>query len=429
MNQNQQKVIDEWINTSNYVYNKTLEKIKSGLKPNFMNLRDLLVTNNTKKNTSVYTDFNESITLLKLKRKQAETQIEKDNISENIKKINQDRRDAVKKVKGCKNEEVNEWELYTPKEVRACAVKEVCSAYKSGFSNLKHGTIKHFNLEYRKKTKQNKCVNIPSCFVSLELINNKEYIRLAPTFFETNDCLFLINKRKKNKTFTIEHDCKIVKQKNKYWLIVPIDLKIKEKTKPKNYCGVDPGVRTFLTTFGNNNSCEYKHNKDLLNKLNNKIIMMKNRVNVYFGTKYGNYKKSRIRKKAYTKCDEKKINIVNELHWKSINDLLLHNDVILYGDIKSHDIVRTSTNKHLKRSFNDLKFYKYKTRLLYKASVENKIVLPINETYTTQTCSFCGHIYKPECSKVYNCVNCNKKIDRDMNASKNILMKGIISSL
>ena len=98
-------------------------------------------------------------------------------------------------------------------------------------------------------------------------------------------------------------------------------------------------------------------------------------------------------------------NIVDELHWKSINDLLKNNDVIYYGDIKSHDIVsnKNNKNKSLKRSFNDLKFYQFKTRLLYKASIENKNVYTINEAYTTQTCSCCGNVYKPECSKIYNC--------------------------
>ena len=30
------------------------------------------------------------------------------------------------------------------------------------------------------------------------------------------------------------------------------------------------------------------------------------------------------------------------------------------------------------------------------------------------------------CSKMYDCKNCELKIDRDINASKNILMKGIM---
>ena len=55
MNKQQQLIIDDWINTSNYIYNKTLEKIKNGHKINFNNLRDLLVTDNTKKYSKLKT--------------------------------------------------------------------------------------------------------------------------------------------------------------------------------------------------------------------------------------------------------------------------------------------------------------------------------------------------------------------------------------
>ena len=45
----QKNVLQEWFNTSNYVYNKTVQCINDGHKVNFKDLRDLLVTNNTKK--------------------------------------------------------------------------------------------------------------------------------------------------------------------------------------------------------------------------------------------------------------------------------------------------------------------------------------------------------------------------------------------
>ena len=155
----------------------------------------------------------------------------------------------------------------------------------------------------------------------------------------------------------------------------------------------------------------------MLDKLNKEII--------YLQTKTGRTK--RIRKKALTKRHEKKINIIDDLHWKTINDLLKNNDIIFYGDIKSHDIIKKSSNKNLKRSFNDLKFYKFKERLKYKAEVENKLVVITNEAYTTKTCSFCGNIYDPKNNKIYTCFTCNKIFDRDVNAAKNILMKGLLS--
>ena len=55
---NQQKtIIDEWINTSRYVYNKTIQLINKGHPIDHFQLRDKLVTENTKKNNKEYKDF------------------------------------------------------------------------------------------------------------------------------------------------------------------------------------------------------------------------------------------------------------------------------------------------------------------------------------------------------------------------------------
>lgn len=95
---------------------------------------------------------------------------------------------------------------------------------------------------------------------------------------------------------------------------------------------IDPGVRTFLTSFGNNGVVEYKQNKDLLQKLNKKIDLLRS---------------YRTKKRYKYKIEERKENIINEIHWKSINDILKRNDYVFFGDIKSHDIVKKSKNKFL----------------------------------------------------------------------------------
>jgi transposase len=48
----------------------------------------------------------------------------------------------------------------------------------------------------------------------------------------------------------------------------------------KNYCGIDLGVRTFMTSFGNNNYVEYNHNKIKLDKLNKEIDILTNKTHV-----------------------------------------------------------------------------------------------------------------------------------------------------
>jgi putative transposase len=101
-------------------------------------------------------------------------------------------------------------------------------------------------------------------------------------------------------------------------------------------------------------------------------------------------KRKRRRKKHFNKIEKRKEDLVNNLHWDFINHLLKNNDVVYYGDIKSHDIVKNGKNKVLNQAFNDLKFYQLKQRLLYKAYIYGKKVIVVPEQYTTKTCSCCG---------------------------------------
>jgi putative transposase len=448
LTQNQRKIVDEWITTSNYVYNKTVACINNGSPVNFQSLRDKLVTANTKKGNKEYQDITNNIkqlgnakyelskkiktlqtnhkgiiiaknaNLMTSNQEQIKISIEQLSKLENtIKDEKIKLRTTAKQLKSAKNDTILEWELNTPKEVRAGAVNDVCKAYKTGYANLKSGNIKFFNVGFRKKTNVNKCVLIPKNFIK----NKSGTIQIAPDFFK-DGCYFKMGKKtiKKHLNLEINHDSRLVKQRNEYWLIVPIPVIIQEKTKPVNYCGIDPGVKTFLTVFGNNGCMEYKHNESLLKKLNDKIKMLKDK---------RQKKPTRISKRRITKVETRKENLINELHWKTINDILNTNDFIFYGNIKSHDIVKNGKNKVLNTNMNDLKFYKFKQRLEFKSIEKNKQLYKVNEAFTTQTCSFCGNKYKPGLSRVYECVNCKRKIGRDVNAAKNILMKGIQTNI
>ena len=124
----------------------------------------------------------------------------------------------------------------------------------------------------------------------------------------------------------------------------------------------------------------------------------------------------------------KKNHLVDKLHWDVINDLLSYSDVIYLGDIKSHNIVKRGKNTSLNGSINDLKFYQLKQRLLYKAGLEGKRVYLVKENYTSKTCSSCGVQSDVGKSKVFKCSSCCMITGRDMNASKNMILKGIFRS-
>ena len=121
----------QWFDTSNAVYNKTVQWINDNRRGNFYELRDKFVTHETRKTNGEYE-------LLKQQLAAAET-----------KEARQEVKRALKALVRSVNPLVEEWELETPKDIRAGAVKLVCSAYKSAMSNFRAGNIKCFNMGFR----------------------------------------------------------------------------------------------------------------------------------------------------------------------------------------------------------------------------------------------------------------------------------------
>ena len=440
----QKKKLDEFIDTSRYVYNRTLEHINNGHKINFMDLRDLLVTDHTKKYYPEYKEYDESINQLKRLKVDASTETIKD-INEQIKTINTQRRNAMKKFKYKKNDMIHSFEIKTPKNIRANAVKQCCDAHKAGFSNLKNGNIKHFHMNYKKKKD-----SIQTIELSPELISIKDNtIKICPGIFDNP--ILKIDKhnnklKRKLKDLQIENNVDIQRKTSGSEVGYYIFICVKTNPVPtKNLvlnrvCGVDPGVRTLATVYSHSmsnhetNISEYKalnkKNVDLLAKYNKKIDSLKRNKSIPKLKKNKNRKNlskpKRIRKKHINKLDKKKVDYTNRLHWEFINDIVSKNDIIYFGDIKSHGIVKNGYNHTLNRCFNDLKFHVLKQRLIYKASIQGKQVILVPEHYTTKTCSCCGLINETVGSKhVFNCSKCNLKTGRDMNASKNMMLKGL----
>ena len=270
VNAKQRQVFNEWFNTSNYVYNKTVSFINNydneeKKSINFYKLRDKFVTENTKKNNDEYITLQNNMKLYKEEKKNQQKNLLKipKNDTVNIEKLKlliltaedkyQEEKEKLrvdkKSMKSSKNDEIREWETNTPKHIRGGAVDDVCKAYKTANANLKLGHIKHFTIGFRKKKEPNKCLLLPKVLIK----NKNGILSIAPTFLKSDSKISMGKKTiKKHRNVVIEHDCRLVKQKNIFWVIIPIPVEITDKKSPINYCGVDPGIKTFMTCFGNN---------------------------------------------------------------------------------------------------------------------------------------------------------------------------------
>ena len=101
-----------------------------------------------------------------------------------------------------------------------------------------------------------------------------------------------------------------------------------------------------------------------------------------------------------------------------------------YGLIVVEDLhtSRMVHNHCLAKSIADAAWSQFFDKLSHKAEEAGRVFLKVNPAYTSQTCSACGHRQNmPLSERTFRCPCCHLSIDRDLNASKNILRVGLYS--
>ena len=87
----------------------------------------------------------------------------------------------------------------------------------------------------------------------------------------------------------------------------------------------------------------------------------------------------------------------------------------------------TRSAKPTHRSISDVAWNEFVNQLKYKAEEAGSSVVMIDPKNTTKACSFCGKLTAKDLSDRIHSCSCGLEIDRDLNASKNILRLGLQS--
>lgn len=70
--------------------------------------------------------------------------------------------------------------------------------------------------------------------------------------------------------------------------------------------------------------------------------------------------------------------------------------------------------------------YRFKCHLKQAASRRDVVVVDVNESYTSKTCTSCGFVHeKLGGSKIFKCPNCGHKHDRDWGGARNIFIRAL----
>lgn len=352
---NQKKLFKKWIGTSRYVYNRALNAVKeNGEKINFFELRNKYVTS---KNNSL----------------------------------------------------VSEWELETPKDIRAEAINDMTKAFKTAMSNLKNNNIEKFNLQYRSKKKESS-ISIPHSAIKINNGNMYIYKSYTKEGIKLSKDKSLINMK-------IEHNCRLKNDNGKWFLYIPIKAKLNKKIADKEICSLDPGTRKFQTIYSEEIVIKIGIKKEQIKKLQQKIDLLQSLRS-----------KKLIRKSHYNKRNNKiqyKVkNLVDELHYQTISYLTNTFKTIFIPEFESQELLKINKSKKFRRDLLSLRHFVFKERLKAKSKLkEGCCVLVCTEEYTSKTCGRCGNIVNIGSNEIFTCDNCFLEIDRDVNGSRNILIK------
>jgi putative transposase len=181
--------------------------------------------------------------------------------------------------------------------------------------------------------------------------------------------------------------------------------------------GIDVGLKTFATL---SNGEEIENPRFFRNEEKALAKVQRKHAKLAKGTK-----ERRTHRKVIARVHER-------IAWRRENFTHQHSRQIVdrFGVICVEDLhVNRMVHTHcLSKSISDAAWSQFFEHLSCKAEEAGRVFIKVNPAYTTQDCSRCHHRQKmPLSVRTYHCPCCFLVIDRDLNASYNIVGLGLQS--
>lgn len=209
----------------------------------------------------------------------------------------------------------------------------------------------------------------------------------------------------------------VIKTANgKYYASVFTKQKINNLPKTGRAVGIDLGLKYYAIT---SDGKKYKNHK-FLKQYERKLA--KAQQHLSRKQKGSNSYESQRRKVA--QLHEKVSNSRKDRLHKISKEIVEKYDTIVIEDLNIKGMIK---NKRLSKHISDASWGMFTTFLNYKCDWYGKELIKVDRYFpSSKTCWYCGWI-KQDLSlqdREWTCDNCNKTLDRDLNASKNILSEG-----
>ena len=204
----------------------------------------------------------------------------------------------------------------------------------------------------------------------------------------------------------------VFKRDHKGWSICfQIKLEALEKKSVKSAVGIDLGLKVFAYQSDGviipNPRIARKADKE-----------MRRRQRAFARCKHGSNRRHKIKAqlaRLHTKIVNTRTTWLHQQSARIVNQY----DLIVTEDLNINSMIK---NSMLARSIADASWSKFLRFLDYKAEKAGSHLIKVDPKNTSQKCSSCGElVYKSLAVRTHSCPSCGLVIDRDLNASLNIL--------
>lgn len=233
----------------------------------------------------------------------------------------------------------------------------------------------------------------------------------------------------------------ISKSHNKYYVSLSITYENntiqKDSTKINKAIGIDLNINEIALSNGNLidtksklfSYAKYDKAFKILQRKQSRRILISKSKKVKLSS---NFKKTQNK---LNKIYERSSNIKRDYYQKITTALSNEFDLIVVEALQTKNMTKRAKLKNVKaksglnKSILNTSFYQFTQMLEYKQSHNGKFFVKVNPQYTSKSCSVCGHIKDNLTLKdrVYVCEVCGNILHRDINASMNILERGLES--
>jgi putative transposase len=204
----------------------------------------------------------------------------------------------------------------------------------------------------------------------------------------------------------------------KYFASIITECEMEPKRKTNKNIGIDLGLSHFAIFSNGEKIDNPKHLKNTLDKLAKEQRKLSRK------QKFSNnwYKQKYKVSKLHEKVKNQRRDFLHKLSKRIVDE----NQIIILEDLSVKNMMK---NKRLSRDIADVSWYKFYSYLEYKSKWYGRTIHKIDRWFaSSKTCSHCGYIMEkmPLNIRKWDCPNCQTKdIDRDVNASINILRQGL----